>query len=63
MDEDRVGFKIEVADRVPLEEKDVAMRRSFFDSRRPGKSNQGHDYGLALDPDEQAAVLEYLKTL
>lgn len=63
MDEDMVGFKIEETDRVPLEERDVAIRRSFFDTRRPGKSNQGHDYGLALNPEEQAAVLEYLKTL
>mgnify|MGYP001828083173 FL=1 len=63
MDSERIGFEIEVVDRVPLEERDVAKRRSYFDTRRHGKSNQGHDYGLALDPEERDAVLEYLKTL
>lgn len=28
----------------------------------PGNSNQGHLYGTGLDPDEKAAIVEYLKT-
>ena len=34
-----------------------------FDTNLPGNSNKGHTYGAALSEEEQAAVLEYLKTL
>ena len=63
MDEARVGLQIEVVDRVPLAEPDVALRRSYFDTRRFGKSNSGHDYPDQLTENEKRAVLEYLKTL
>ncbi len=63
MDHERVGFQIEVAERVPLEERDVAVRRSYFDTRRFGKSNSGHTFPERLSGDEKRAVLEYLKTL
>ncbi len=63
LDRDRIGFKIELAEKVPLMEPDVAIRRSFFDTRRIGKSNAGHHYPDRLDEDEKRAVLEYLKTL
>ena len=62
-DEQQVGLSIEVAAKVPLTEPDVAIRRSYFDTRRFGKSNVGHDYPDQLDDDEKRAVLEYLKTL
>jgi hypothetical protein len=29
----------------------------------PGNSNQGHEYGTNLKPDEKAALIEYLKSL
>ena len=63
MDEDRVGFQIEVVDRMPLTDPDVAVRRTYFDTHRYGKSNAGHDYPDVLRDDEKLAVLEYLKTL
>ncbi len=63
MDEDRVGFKIEIVDRVPLSEPDIAKRREYFDTTRFGKSNSGHDFPDRLSEAEKAAVLEYLKTL
>lgn len=63
MDEQRVGFQIEIAARVPLEEPDVAIRRSYFDARRFGKSNAGHLFPDQLSEDDKNAVLEYLKTL
>jgi hypothetical protein len=63
IDAERIGFQIEVFDRVPLEERDVAIRRSYFDTRRFGKSNAGHHYPDELTLAEKKAVLEYLKTL
>ncbi|MDG2222751.1 MAG: c-type cytochrome [Rubripirellula sp.] len=63
MDEDKVGFKIREIDRVPLAEKDPAIRRTFFDTRRFGKSNSGHNYPDQLTETEKQDVLEYLKTL
>ncbi|RAI02292.1 hypothetical protein DLJ53_13080 [Acuticoccus sediminis] len=35
----------------------------LYDTRLPGNSNLGHDYGTTLSPDEKAALIEYLKTL
>jgi len=34
-----------------------------YDTRRPGFSNQGHDFGDILDENERKALIEYLKTL
>jgi cytochrome c553 len=63
MDVDRVGFQIESVDRVPASVTDVGQRREYFDTRRFGKNNQGHDYPNVLNAEEKRAVLEYLKTL
>ncbi len=63
IDHEKVGFQIEVVDKVPLGEPDVAIRRSYFDTRRFGKSNAGHNFPDQLSPEEKLAVLEYLKTL
>ena len=63
LDAEQVGLTIRTVDRVPLTETDIAVRRQYFDTRRPGKSNAGHDYPDALTADEKQAVLEYLKTL
>ena len=35
----------------------------WFDTRAPGNSNQGHDYGTTLSDDEKKALIEFLKTL
>ena len=63
IDEKKVGFQIETYQRGPHEEPDIAVRRTYFDTRRFGKSNAGHNYPELLTPDEKHAVLEYLKTL
>ncbi|MCG8650610.1 MAG: c-type cytochrome, partial [Pirellulales bacterium] len=63
MDPDKIGFQIEAVEKVPLSEPDVAVRRSYFDTRRFGKSSAGHDYPNQLTEPEKTAVLEYLKTL
>jgi hypothetical protein len=44
-------------------ELDAATRRSYFDTRRFGKSNAGHDYPEELTKNQRKAVLEFLKTL
>jgi mono/diheme cytochrome c family protein len=40
-----------------------AERRWIFDTTRPGKSNQGHDFGKGLTDAQVSDLLEYLKTL
>jgi hypothetical protein len=40
-----------------------AERRWIFDTSRPGKSNQGHDFGKGLTDTQASDLLEYLKTL
>jgi mono/diheme cytochrome c family protein len=40
-----------------------AERRWIFDTFRPGKSNQGHDFGKGLTDAQASDLLEYLKTL
>jgi hypothetical protein len=48
---------------MPADKLPSAERRRHFDTRKPGKSAAGHDFPAALDAEEKAAVLEYLKTL
>ena len=62
-DAQNVGLTTKAVKKVPLTELDAAVRRSYFDTRRFGKSNQGHDYPTVLTETERRAVLEYLKTL
>jgi len=63
IDRERVGFVIDEPDAFPWDESDVAIRRTYFDTRRPGKSNSGHLFPNELSEAERTAVLEYLKTL
>ena len=51
-DPEKVGFKSGAND-----------GRTQFDTRQPGNSNAGHDYGTRLSEAERAALLEYLKSL
>ncbi|MFM7108694.1 MAG: c-type cytochrome [Planctomycetaceae bacterium] len=62
-DEARVGLEVEARDAPPEGRLPPSERRRWFDTRKPGKSAAGHDFPDALDEDEKAAVLEYLKTL
>ena len=63
MDAKKIGLTVEVVDAIPGEQRDPAIRRSYFDTRKFGKSNSGHDYPDTLSDEEKVAVLEYLKTL
>lgn len=63
MDPEKIGLTVEAVQQVPTEESDPVVRRSFFDSRKFGKSNRGHDFPNALSEAEKTQVLEYLKTL
>ena len=62
-DNEKVGLTTKVELKVPFTELDAAIRRSYFDTSRFGKSNSGHDYPAELTDTERRAVLEYLKTL
>jgi hypothetical protein len=62
-DAERVGLEVEAAADMPDGPLTPAVRRTYFDTRRPGKSAAGHDFPDALDEAEKGAVLEYLKTL
>lgn len=42
---------------------DEAPNTSFFDTRLPGNSNAGHEYGTQLTDDERWALVEYIKSL
>jgi hypothetical protein len=37
--------------------------RAMYATHRPGKSNQGHDFGRARDDAERCAVITFLKAL
>ncbi|WP_372896434.1 hypothetical protein [Stieleria sp.] len=63
MDPQKIGLTVEVVEGVPEGETDVAVKRSYFDTRKFGKSNCGHDFPDALTESEKRQVLEYLKTL
>ncbi len=63
MDTEKVGFQIEIVNRVPLTEEDPVVRRQYMDTRQFGKSAAGHEFPLELSGEERQAVLEYLKTL
>jgi mono/diheme cytochrome c family protein len=62
-DEARVGLEVEERADLPPGKLRPSERRTYFDTRKPGKSAAGHDFPDVLDEDEKAAVLEYLKTL
>ena len=62
-DDARVGLEFEEAAELPAARLRPSERRTYFDTRKPGKSAAGHDFADALAEDEKRAVLEYLKTL
>ena len=63
LNHEKMGVPYAAVQRVPMEEPDVAERRTYFDTRRFGKSNAGHNYPDQLSEPQKRAVLEYLKTL
>ncbi|MCA9137130.1 MAG: cytochrome c [Planctomycetales bacterium] len=63
MDAEKIGLTVEQVDSIPSDVLDIADRRSYFDTRKFGKSNAGHHFPDALTETEKTSVLEYLKTL
>jgi hypothetical protein len=41
----------------------AGKRSSLFDTRLPGNSNAGHDFGTTLSAQDKRDLLEYLKSL
>ena len=62
MDEDKVGLTIEQASQIAVSSNDRVFGRSYFDTRKFGKSGDGHRFSDALSKSEKQEVLEYLKT-
>ena len=62
-DTSRVGLEVKEFSDLPAEIQTGNEKRSYFDTRFPGKSATGHDFPGTLKEEERAAVLEYLKTL
>ena len=59
----RSGFRLRSSRRCHWRNPMSRIRRSYFDTRRFGKSNAGHNFPDQLSDEEKTAVLEYLKTL
>lgn len=59
----KLGWKVQVLDKVPSGELSGHERRKIYDTAQPGRSNGGHTYGDHLTDDDRKAVIEYLKTL
>ena len=62
-DTEAVGITFSAYAHIPDEVTAPALRRRYFDTSKPGKSNSGHDYPDLLSQDDKKALLEYLKTL
>ncbi len=62
-DQQRVGLEIAEYEALPTDVKGAKERRTYFDTRLFGKSNEGHTFPDVLNEEEKTAVMEYLKTL
>ena len=62
-DQAKVGLEVTTSDRVPEDVKVPHQLRSYFDTKKFGKSAAGHPFPDELTEAEKEAVLEYLKTL
>ena len=49
--------------RVGYEASSPFVGASILDTRLPGNSNAGHEFGTDLSDADRAALIEYLKTL
>jgi len=62
-DRKHVGLEVKTFGKLPKSVTTKPERRTYFDTRQPGKSASGHDFPAKLSEEERRAVLEYLKTL
>lgn len=58
-----VGLKFERLDHGHADEWDPEARRAIVDTTIAGFGNGGHTFGDTLNPEDRAALLDYLKTL
>jgi mono/diheme cytochrome c family protein len=61
-DKKKIGWKIQILEEMPKLE-NAFERRKIYDTTQPGRGNQGHTFGDALNDGERWAIIEYLKTL
>lgn len=59
----KVGWKYTEVAAPPSDLQPAHLRRKYYDTSKPGRSNAGHTFGDHLTDDERTAVIEYLKTL
>jgi hypothetical protein len=62
-DEERIGLEVERFETLPESVTRADEKRTYFDTRKFGKSAAGHSYPSQLSAEERRDVLEYLKTL
>ena len=62
-DQQRVGLEVQEFNELPQSASSAHERRSYFDTRKSGKSAAGHTFPDALFESDKQALLEYLKTL
>ena len=62
-DREKIGLEVQVFDELPETVARGPELRTYFDTRRFGKSATGHLFPDELTDDEKRAVMEYLKTL
>jgi hypothetical protein len=62
-DETRVGLQVEEFQKLPASIRRIDDLRTYFNTKRFGKSAAGHFFPDELSADEKMLVLEYLKTL
>lgn len=62
-DRNKVGLEVQEFKEVPSDVTNAVQRRDYFDTRKWGKSSEGHTFPDKLTEEEKKAVLEYLKTL
>ena len=59
----KLGWLITELDGEPDPQMPAYERRKIYDTRQPGRNNEGHTFGDDLEHEERMAVIEYLKTL
>ena len=62
-DEQTLGWRYSELSHGKADTPDPEQRKLVYDTTLKGYSNEGHTFGDALNDEERAAVLEYLKTL
>jgi mono/diheme cytochrome c family protein len=62
-DRAKLGLEFTAFEEMAAEARTLAQKRQYFDTRKFGKSANGHRFPDELTEDQKAAVLEYLKTL